>query len=543
MNESEANKLINHPNNNTVINGHKRTKKISKELSKEKLRDLYFLFIVIIILIVIILLILLKSIIFNFNNNLLIPLIYINNKSNNNNIAYHKKLNIILNKIIPEYNVSNDENDLCKKYDPFYMTEERFKTKLYELCKSNFSNHKCYKNDNNAFVAKNGVICTMANVIIDPSKWRSDGYSYILGPVKSKTRGCPLLSKGFFNMKCDHKENISEYNNIYENYFNSWNYNSSYDKKNIKNIKELAPGKIVFFISRNQDSPNLYFGSSGVLNAIAMIYFFDLDPEKIQVVFLESMKLDNDPFYVLYKNIISRGGKPIHISELKEKYLISSAIHVPINWDSPTFMKNNVQECKYQSKAYYYLNQFINKYMNITEFKDPITYDNEVFYYPKSVVDPNSKNYTKYLTFQWRKAWPKGRKGQGRLIGNGPEMIEKLSEILPKHILIRLIDTASLSLTQQISLMRKTDIYVGVHGAGLMLSAFMPTTSILVELSLAKKTHNLILMSRLSGHKTYSDIMKAPTKDINGSEYIFFDPILTSKKILQHINETKYLMV
>jgi hypothetical protein len=277
-----------------------------------------------------------------------------------------------------------------------------------------------------------------------------------------------------------------------------------------------------------------------VLNAIAMIYFFDLDPEKIQVVFLESMKLDNDPFYVLYKNIISRGGVPIHISELKERYLISSAIHVPINWDSPTFLHYNVKNCKYQSKAYYYLNQFINKYMNITEFKDPITYDDEVFYYPKSVVDPNSKNYTKYLTFQWRKAWPKGRKGQGRLIGNGPEMIEKLSEILPKHILIRLIDTASLSLTQQISLMRKTDIYVGVHGAGLMLSAFMPTTSILVELSLLKKTHNLVLMSRLSGHKTYSYIMDAPTKEINGSQYIFFDPALISQKILQHINDTKY---
>ena len=178
--------------------------------------------------------------------------------------------------------------------------------------------------------------------------------------------------------------------------------------------------------------------------------------------------------------------------------------------------------------------------MNITEFKDPITYDDEVFYYPKSVVDPNSKNYTKFLTFQWRKAWPKGRKGQGRLIGNGPEMIEKLSEVLPKHILIRLIDTASLSLTQQISLMRKTDIYVGVHGAGLMLSAFMPTTSILVELSLLKKTHNLVLMSRLSGHKTYSYIMDAPTKEINGSQYIFFDPALISQKILQHINDTKY---
>ena len=466
----------------------------------------------------------------------------LNNNNTENNSTYQRNRIIKLNKIIPEYNVPDDENRFCKLYDPFFMTEQRFKNKIIEVCKSEYSNHMCYKNDNKAFVAKNGVICTISNVIIDPSKWRSDGYSYALGPANNITRGCPLLSKGFFNMKCDNKENISNYTDIYETYFNSWNYDPSYDKKNIANIKELAPGKTVFFISRNQDSPNLYFGSSGVLSAIAMIYFFDLDPEKIQVVFLESMKLDNDPFYVLYKNLISRGGEPIHISELKEKYLVSSAIHVPINWDSPTFIILNVNNCKYQSKGYYYLNQFINKYMDLTEFKDPVTYDEEVFYYPKSVVDPNSQNYTKFLTFQWRKAWPRGRKGQGRLIGNGPEMVEKLSEVLPKHILIRLIDTASLSLKEQISLMRKTDIYVGVHGAGLMLSAFMPTTSILVELSLRKKTHNLVLMSRLSGHKTYSDIMEAPTKDINGSQYIFFDPNITSRKILKHINETQYLM-
>ena len=37
-----------------------------------------------------------------------------------------------------------------------------------------------------------------------------------------------------------------------------------------------------------------------------------------------------------------------------------------------------------------------------------------------------------------------------------------------------------------------------------------------------------------------SYIMDAPTKEINGSQYIFFDPALISQKILQHINDTKY---
>ena len=59
------------------------------------------------------------------------------------------------------------------------------------------------------------------------------------------------------------------------------------------------------------------------------------------------------------------------------------------------------------------------------------------------------------------------------------------------------MDTASLSYKEQISIMRKTDYYIGVHGAGLFLSVFMPTTSILHEISL---TFILIFLRILSKH-------------------------------------------
>jgi hypothetical protein len=55
-------------------------------------------------------------------------------------------------------------------------------------------------------------------------------------------------------MKCESKKDFSGYDNLYETYFNSWNYN--YDQK--EEITELAPGKVIFFLSRNQDSPNIY---------------------------------------------------------------------------------------------------------------------------------------------------------------------------------------------------------------------------------------------------------------------------------------------
>ena len=73
------------------------------------------------------------------------------------------------------------------------------------------------------------------------------------------------------------------------------------------------------------------------------------------------------------------------------------------------------------------------------------------------------------------------------------------------NILIRLVDTASLSFSEQISIMRKTDYLIGIHGAGLSLSIFMPYESILHEVLPFKCNSLLTLMSALSGHVTYSD--------------------------------------
>ena len=543
MIESEKKKLI---VNSDKFNINKKRKKSGKNYIKEiitkKIKEskIFLLFLICTcIFIIASIIISLKFDIIEFRKpiysppqlkEILIPVLDSQNISKNN-------FPILFHNIIPEYNVPNDEDIRCKKYDPFKVTRDRLLETPIKVCQSPKSNHICYKNDISFFVAKEGLICKMQNIVIDPSKWRSDGYDYSLGPSNNKTRGCPLLSKGFFNMECNNFTNITKFNKNYDIYFNSWNYNYIYNKK----IPELAEGKTVFFVSRNQDSPNLYFGISGILNAIAMIYYFNLNPENIQIVFLESMKLDNDPLYDLYKYLISRGGEPIHISNLKTKYMVSSAIHVPINWDSPTFMLGSIRGCKYQSKAFHYLNAFIDKYINFKKFVEPIKYDNETFYYPKSVVDPNSPIYKKFLTFQWRKAWPKGRKGQGRLLGNGPEIIEKLSNILPKHILIRLVDTASLKIIDQISLMRKTDYFIGVHGAGLMLSIFMPTTSILHEIYNKKRTDNLYYMSTLSGHKTFVDRFFSKGKFIDGSEYVFFDPNLISKKVLKYINQNEDL--
>ena len=65
----------------------------------------------------------------------------------------------------------------------------------------------------------------------------------------------------------------------------------------------------------------------------------------------------------------------------------------------------------------------------------------------------------KTITIQWRKVWPKGRTFQKRILGNGVQLADKLASILPNNYLIRLVDTASLSFIEQVSIMRTSDYY------------------------------------------------------------------------------------
>ena len=258
------------------------------------------------------------------------------------------------------------------------------------------------------------------------------------------------------------------------------------------------------------------------------------------------MTINDDPFYDLYKEIISRGGDPIHIRNITKKFFVSSAVNIPINTDSPAFLDKHFLECgEHEGKAYKLLNDLINKYMNIPSYEDRFISDNEIYYYPKSVLDEREKEkekikYKKYITIQWRKVWPKGRTGQYRILGNGPQLAEKLANVLPKDFLVRLVDTAGLTIREQISLMKKTDYLVGMHGAGLSLSIFMSNKSILHEVLPHMDMTVLTFMSSISGHKTYSDILRATKKYIEGSEYFFFKEGHFVRKVLTHMKENNY---
>ena len=154
----------------------------------------------------------------------------------------------------------SNTNSTCDNLDPINLFKKRIDNGPIELCEGEKSKHICYRNDNyyynDIYAYKGGIICEMKNIVLDPSKSRQSGLSYINGPIDPMYLGFPLITKGFINAECKPKKISLDHNAIYETYLNSWNY--EYDSKNEeKELEELAPGKTVFLISRNQDSPNV----------------------------------------------------------------------------------------------------------------------------------------------------------------------------------------------------------------------------------------------------------------------------------------------
>ena len=530
-------------NTHIILNNTQTNVKINKSnIFKKQSRDKYIIFAIRIIIFII----LYSLIIIKFKDNLKRKKRKNIIKKINRNSVY--KIDEIY-KNIESYEIKHNKME-CNALDPINIFKKRLTSTSTILCSNDDSNHICFKDGNDLFVARNGASCEFKNVIIDPSKWRADNNIY-KGPMDPNNRGCPLLSKGFFNIQCKsgEKYNYSGYDFIYNNYFNGWNYEYKNYEKEKEQLEELAPGKTVFFISRNQDSPNLYHGGSEFVNALAIMYLMNLNPKDIQIVFLESILIMDDPFYDLYKELIGRGGEPIHIKNLTKKYLVSKGVHIPINWDSPCFIRSEVPECiNHPTKTYYLYNMLIDKYISPDNYTDIISNNNknnsEIFYYPETIINEITKNknsFNKILTFQWRRVWPKGRKGQYRILGNGPELADKLSSLLPKNILLRLIDTARLPIKQQISIMRNTDYFVGIHGAGLSLSIFAPQNCIYHEVLHVPNMNGLELFAALSGHKVYKDIIAANVKYIDGNENIFFNVDEFAKVVISHLKESNLM--
>ena len=72
------------------------------------------------------------------------------------------------------------------------------------------------------------------------------------------------------------------------------------------------------------------------------------------------------------------------------------------------------------------------------------------------------------------------------------------------------------------------------------MSIFLPKNGILHEILNFKHNHLLTTMSSMSGHKTYSDILKSQTNDIEGNKYVFFKEESFIQSVFGHMKENNF---
>ena len=109
--------------------------------------------------------------------------------------------------------------------------------------------------------------------------------------------------------------------------------------------------------------------------------------------------------------------------------------------------------------------------------------------------------------------------------------------------MVRLINNARLKFEDQIALMRSTDYLIGIHGAGLSLSIYLPPNSILNEIQFEKKLRKrsvLGLMSALSGHRTFVDYVNSEVSKIEGNQMISFNEEEFAKVVFEHMKENNF---
>ena len=338
-------------------------------------------------------------------------------------------------------------------------------------------------------------------------------------------------------MDCKKKKKKFKHHPEYNYYFNHWNYSYKNENEN-ENLTEIGKDKTILLISNRNN--HFYHSFIGIMNIISTMYIYNLEPEEIQLLFLNNCDLENDIYFSFFNKVISTN-KAIYITNLEndKKYFIKKAIHVPSMYDSPYWQEETLPQCKYRSPPFLRLMQLITKNLYIPIFKDSLYLNDTIFKYSKNIKNLENKNYTKFVTIQWRLPFPKSRKNQERLMSNGIELLEILSRKVKNNVLVRLVDTANLSIEEQISLMLETDYFIGIHGAGITLGNFLNENAIVHEISIDSHNNMPLFLCAISGHKVYKDQIRGFKTHKNG-EWLYLNEDEFSRVVLSVMKENNF---
>jgi protein O-GlcNAc transferase len=202
--------------------------------------------------------------------------------------------------------------------------------------------------------------------------------------------------------------------------------------------------------------------------------FETIDEETSQVVILD--EAPEGPYFELW-NLLAR--QPVQrLASLSPGCLTNVIIPLP-GASNPLWQGDWVPgDCK-DSKT---LSVFVDRILNLLSFTE--------------VRDPSAPLTVTFID----------RKGSRRLLNQESLLSTLRNTYSSENFTLNIVDFASITLREQISIVRNTDVLVGVHGAGLTHGMFLPPRSAVVEILPSELAHKGFRnLAKLRGHSYFRE--------------------------------------
>lgn len=283
------------------------------------------------------------------------------------------------------------------------------------------------------------------------------------------------LTPGSFTGDCIPNEEMKNiklftYDHL-RNYVNGWN------REPFTPAHTIMIDADVLIVSReNGEYCNMYHAHTDILNAFAVMYLYNLKPKSTLLIFFDEH--GKSPFDDLWQYAFSGYGLMKSISYYPRNAVIKarSINIVPSGYLSWMNGASNV-ECDHELSLYGAYRRYILEWVPIVEFIDTAAKGVEYF----TLI----QNPVAFFTIIERKPYENivNRKKISRQFENSQEILSEIQNTFPK-VLVRMIDLSGLNFTTQLSIDQKTNVLIGIHGAGLGHVLYLPPNSSLIEISI-----------------------------------------------------------
>lgn len=262
---------------------------------------------------------------------------------------------------------------------------------------------------------------------------------------------------------------------------------------------EEAP---TYLLARDEDCENSFHSTADFMNMLLVDKVLDVDTSTQQVVLFD--KFSNGPYIELIQKAYSPNN-PVkrHTHYAGKKVRFKKLIfHLESNAGLifPKVANPDPLRC-YGASLFDAYRRFILNAFNLLHVQPPVV--------PQVT-----------LTLRHRAQ----HKNVGRVMSNEQEVVEVLKR--GNMMDLKVVDTATMSLTEQLTLIRATNVLVGVHGAGLMYIMFAAEEAVLVEIHPSyRQDRHFRHAARMTG-KIYMPVRATKRESCQGTSDSVTVPIL-----------------